>query len=130
MGERRRVATGTIWEQRVGYSRAIEAGGMIFVAGTVAADERGEIVHPQSAYRQTEFILRKIERALTELGSSLDDVVRTRIFVVNMNDQDEVGRAHAECVGHARPACTMVAVKGLADPTALVEIEADAVRSG
>lgn len=129
MSERRRVSTGTIWEGRVGYSRAVEAGGQIYVAGTVAADERGNIMHPGSAYQQTAFILRKIEGALRELDASLEDVVRTRIFITSMNHQEEVGRAHAEAFADIRPACTMVGVRELADPSALVEIEADAVRS-
>ncbi len=128
MTERRRVTSNTIWERRVGYSRAIEAGGMIFVSGTVAADESGAIAHPGSAYQQAVFIFRKIERALAELGSGRDDVVRTRIYIVHMNDQVEVGRAHAEFFGGVMPACTMIGVRELADPTALVEIEADAVR--
>lgn len=128
MTERRRVTSNTIWERRVGYSRAIEAGGMIFVSGTVAADESGAIAQPGSAYQQAVFIFRKIERALIELGSAREDVVRTRIYIVHMNDQVEVGRAHAEFFGEVMPACTMIGVRELADPTALVEIEADAVR--
>ena len=129
MTDRRRVSTGTIWEGRVGYSRAIEAHGRIFVAGTVAADDRGVIHHADSAYQQTVYIIRKIETTLRELDASLSDVVRTRIFVTSMNHQDEVGRAHAEFFADIRPACTMVAVKELADPSALVEIEADALRA-
>lgn len=128
MSQRRRVSTGTIWEGRVGYSRAIEAGGLIFVSGTVAGDAGGNILHADSAYQQTLFILRKIEGALSELGSSMRDVVRTRIFLTNMNHQEEVGRAHAEVFADVRPACTMVGVRELADPSALVEIEVDAVR--
>lgn len=132
MTNRRRVSTGTIWEGRVGYSRAIEAraaGCLISVAGTVAADELGNIAHPDSAYQQTAFIIRKIEAALKELDASLADVVRTRIFITSMNHQEEVGRAHAEAFADIRPACTMVGVKELADPSALVEIEADAIRA-
>ncbi|MCA9281882.1 MAG: RidA family protein [Phycisphaeraceae bacterium] len=135
MTNRRRVSTGTIWEGRVGYSRAIEVGGaggagnMIAVAGTVAADEQGNILHPGSAYQQACFILRRIEAALKELDASLADVIRTRIYIINMNHQEEVGRAHAEAFADIRPACTMVGVKELADPHALVEIEADAVKN-
>ncbi len=124
--ERRNVASGSAWEPIVGYSRAVRVGPWIAVAGTAAADERGDVVAPGDAYRQAVYIFRKIETALEKAGASLADVVRTRMFVTNIDDWKEVGRAHAEFFKDVRPAATLIQVAGLLDPRMLVEIEVDA----
>lgn len=125
--DRQRIGTGTRWEESFGYSRAVRVGDHVFVAGTLATDDHGNIVEPTSAYAQAMHIFRKIERAMTGLGASLDDVVRTRMYVINISHDSEVGRAHQDMVGHVRPVATMIEVKGLAAPDALVEIEVDAI---
>ena len=124
--ERMLISTGTPWEKKVGYSRAVRVGGMVFVSGTVAADESGAIVSPRDAGEQARFILRKIEKALREAGATMGDVVRTRMYVTDMAHMDAVGAAHGKVFGEIRPASTMVAVAGLV-PGALVEIEVEAV---
>jgi len=126
--ERHNVASGSTWEPIVGYSRAVRVGPWIAVAGTAAADERGDVVAPGDAYGQTVYIFRKIETALEKAGASLEDVVRTRMFVRNIDDWKEVGRAHAEFFREVRPAATLIQVAGLLDPRMLVEIEVDAIR--
>lgn len=123
---RSRVSTGTPWESKVGYCRAIRTGRHIFVAGTTASDENGDVVS-DSAYEQTRFILDRIERALHELAGSMDDVVRTRMYIIDFADEAEIGRAHAERFSTIRPAATMVKVSGLIDPAHRVEIEVDAI---
>jgi len=127
--ERHNVASGSTWEPIVGYSRAVRVGPWIAVAGTAAADERGDVVAPGDAYGQTVYIFRKIETALEKAGASLEDVVRTRMFVRNIDDWKEVGRAHAEFFREVRPAATLIQVAGLLDPRMLVEIEVDAIRA-
>ena len=127
--ERHNVASGSTWEPIVGYSRAVRVGPWIAVAGTAAADERGDVVAPGDAYGQTVYIFRKIETALEKAGASLEDVVRTRMFVRNIDDWKEVGRAHAEFFREVRPAATVIQVAGLLDPRMLVEIEVDAIRA-
>jgi enamine deaminase RidA (YjgF/YER057c/UK114 family) len=124
---RQKVSAKTIWEDTVGYSRAVRIGEMVFVGGTAATDSQG-VTHGQSdPYAQTAYALNKIEEALRELGASLEDVVRTRIFVKNIEDWREIARAHAESFGHVRPCTTMVEVSRLITSDLLVEIEADAV---
>ncbi|MBI1757518.1 MAG: RidA family protein [Fimbriimonas ginsengisoli] len=125
--ERRRVGSGSKWEPIVGYSRAVRVGNQIFVTGTVAFDEQGDIVALGDPYGQAIQCFRNIEHALRSLGSNLHDVVRTRMYVTDISRWEEVGRAHAEVVGQFRPATTMVEVSRLITPEALVEIEADAV---
>lgn len=121
------VSAKTIWEDSVGYSRAVRVGGMIFVGGTAATDAQG-VTHGQNdPYAQTVYALNKIEEALKELGSSIEDVVRTRIFVTNIEHWPEIARAHFESFGRIRPCTTMVEVSRLITPGLLVEIEADAV---
>jgi enamine deaminase RidA (YjgF/YER057c/UK114 family) len=127
VAERIRVSSGTVWEGRVGYSRAVRAGNLVFVSGTTATDDQGNVVGRGDPEAQARFILEKIERALEAAGASLSDVVRTRVYVTNADDWEAVGRAHAAYFGEIRPANTLVEVSRLVGPDYLVEIEADAV---
>lgn len=124
---RQRVSSGAPWEATVGYSRAVRIGKRVVVSGTVAADGDGSVVGPGDPYIQTRYILQVIARALNEAGASFEDVVRTRIYVTEIKQWEEVGRAHGEIFGRVRPATTMVQVAALIRPEFLVEIEADAV---
>ena len=124
---RENIGSGTKWEPVVGYSRAVRVGNLVFVAGTTATDETGNIVGPGDPYVQTRKALRNIELALTRAGATLRDVVRTRLFVRDIEDWDIIGKAHGEVFGQIRPASTMVQVSGFVDPRMLVEIEVDAV---
>lgn len=125
--ERIRISSGTVWEGRVGYSRAVRAGNLVFVSGTTATDDQGNVVGRGDPEAQARFILEKIKRALEAAGASLSDVVRTRVYVTNADDWEAVGRAHAAYFGEIRPANTLVEVSRLVGPDYLVEIEADAV---
>ena len=122
---RQNISSGSPWEARVGYSRAVRVGNVVEVAGTTA--QLGDSVAGGDAYRQTVNILAKIADALEQAGARLTDVVRTRIYVTDISQWEAVGRAHAEVFGHIRPATTMVEVRALIDPRLLVEMEATAV---
>lgn len=127
--ERKNVASEAVWEPIVGYSRAVRVGPFVVVAGTTATDSRGKAVAPGSAHEQAVDIFRKIEAALAQVGARLEDVVRTRIFLTDIDDWKDVGRAHAQLFRDIRPAATLVQVSRFIDPEILVEIEADAVVS-
>jgi enamine deaminase RidA (YjgF/YER057c/UK114 family) len=124
---RKRVSAKTPWGDVVGYSRAVKVGNFVTVSGTAAADKDGKVMGRGDAYEQTLFCIRKIESALKELGCSLSDVVRTRIFTTDIRRWQDIGKAHGKFFGKIKPATSMIEVKGLIDPDMLVEIEADAI---
>jgi enamine deaminase RidA (YjgF/YER057c/UK114 family) len=124
--KRQRVTSGTPWESLAGYSRAVRLGQQVWVSGTTASDAQGNLQGGDDAHAQARYILDKIEWALREAGASMDDVVRTRVYVSRLEDWREVARAHGEVFGSIRPANTLVQVAGLVEGR-LVEIEADAV---
>lgn len=128
MEKRINISSGTPWEDKIGYSRAVKIGKLVEVSGTSAID-RDRIVAAGDPYQQTRFIIQKIEKALEDAGASLSDVIRTRIYVTNIKDWDAVGRAHGEYFKDIKPVTTMVEVKSLIDPNFVVELEATAYLS-
>ncbi|MEL6630612.1 MAG: RidA family protein [Bacteroidota bacterium] len=124
--KRLNVSSGAVWEEKVGYSRAVRIGQIVEVSGTTAVDG-DQVMFPNEAYNQTHYILMKIQQALTDAGASLQDVIRTRIYITEMSLWEEVGRAHGEVFKDIRPACTMVEVYALIKEGLVVEIEASAV---
>jgi enamine deaminase RidA (YjgF/YER057c/UK114 family) len=125
---RRNFASGTKWEDIVGYSRAVQVGNQLEITGTVAVDENGRLVGKEDLYAQTKFILEKINRILRQAGFLPEDVVRTRIYLTDISKWEEVGRAHREFFADIKPATTMVQVAALISPEFLVEIEVSAIR--
>jgi enamine deaminase RidA (YjgF/YER057c/UK114 family) len=128
MADRILISSGTKWEESVGYSRAVRIGNIIEVAGTTAVNGE-DIIGKNDMYEQTKYIFEKIERALTEAGSSLKDVVRTRMYVTDISKWEEAGKAHGEIFRTIKPASTMVEVKSLINPELLIEVEVTAIVS-
>jgi len=124
---RTNYSSGARWEEVVGYSRAVRVGNVIEVTGTVAVDDAGAVAGPGDAYAQTRFIIEKIDKVLQRAGATLQDVVRTRIFVTDISRWEEYGRAHGEFFREIRPCTTMVEVSRLIAPEYLVDIEATAI---
>jgi enamine deaminase RidA (YjgF/YER057c/UK114 family) len=125
--QRTNYSSGAKWEDIIGYSRAVKVGNIIEVTGTVAADEKNNLVGGNDAYAQTKYIIQKIEQVLQKAGASLKDVVRTRMFVTDISKWEEYGKAHGEFFKDIRPCTSMIEVKGLIAPEYLIEIEATAI---
>jgi enamine deaminase RidA (YjgF/YER057c/UK114 family) len=127
MTSRTNYSSGAIWEDIVGYSRAVRLGNIIEVTGTVAVDENSNVVGKDDAYAQTKYIIEKIEKVLQQAGATLKDVVRTRMFVTDISQWEKYGRAHGEFFKDIKPCTSMIEVKGLIGPEYLIEIEATAI---
>jgi enamine deaminase RidA (YjgF/YER057c/UK114 family) len=127
MMQRKNFSSGTHWESIVGYSRAVRVGHSVYVSGTTATNKEGKIVGAGNPYAQVIQIIKNIETALQSVGAVLKDIVRTRIYVTNINSWEEVGKAHAQYFKQIRPATTLVEVSRLINPEMLVEIEVDAL---
>jgi enamine deaminase RidA (YjgF/YER057c/UK114 family) len=125
--DRINYSSGAKWEDIVGYSRAVQVGNHIEVAGTVAADENG-VVGKGDVYAQTRFILQKVQGVLEKAGFGMKDVVRTRLFVTDISKWEEVGKAHGEFFRNIKPATSMIEISSLIDPDYLIEIEVTAIR--
>ncbi len=127
MNQRQNISSGAKWEDIVGYSRAVRIGNVIEVAGTTAIDDNSNVVGPDDPGAQTRFILQKIEKALHAAGATMNDVIRTRIFLTDISHWEDVGRAHGEFFANIKPAATMLEISALISPDLLVEIEVTAV---
>lgn len=125
---RKNISSGVKWEDIVGYSRAVRIGNIIEIAGTAAVAD-GKVVGVDDAYTQTKFIIGKIEKSLIEAGATLKDVVRTRMFVTDINRWEEYGKAHGEYFRNIKPVTSMIEIKSLIDPEMLIEIEVTAIIS-
>ncbi len=125
--QRTNYSSGAKWEDIVGYSRAVRMGNIIEVTGTVSVDDNNQLVGGNDAYEQTKFIIQKIEKVLQRAGASLKDVVRTRMFVTDISRWEEYGKAHGEFFISIKPCTSMIEIKGLIDPSYLIEIEATAI---
>lgn len=126
MTERHKISSGAKWEDIVGYSRAVRVENRIYMTGTTAINQSGEIVGEDDGYAQTVQVIRNVRSALQKLGADLEHVVRTRMFVTDITRWQEYGRAHGEFFGEVRPCATMVEVRGLIDPRMLIEMEVEA----
>ncbi|MBO9620644.1 MAG: RidA family protein [Niabella sp.] len=124
---RQNFSSGAVWEDIVGYSRAVKVGNVIEVSGTVATDEKNNIVGPGDAYAQTLYILEKIEKVLIDAGATMKDVVRTRMFVTDISRWQEYGKAHGDWFKKIKPCTSMIEVSRLIDAECLIEIEATAI---
>ncbi len=127
MAKRQNISSGAVWESAVGYSRAVRVGNRVLVAGTTASDENGRVLGVGDAAEQTRIILKKIERALQQAGAELRHVVRTRIFVTDIENWEAIGKVHGEFFSDIHPVATMVEVQRLINPKHLVEIEVEAI---
>ena len=126
--QRKNFSSGAKWEDIVGYSRAVQVGNHLEISGTVATDDNG-VVAKGNVYGQTRFVLEKIEKVLQQAGFSLGDVVRTRMFVTDISQWEEIGKAHGEFFSQIKPATSMIEVSALIDPEYLIEIEVTAIRT-
>ena len=125
--EIKKISSGVKWEDIVGYSRAVKMGNIVEVAGTIAYDKEGKLVGKDDPYRQTKFIIQKAEKALKKLGCSLNNVIRTRMYVTDISQWEEIGRAHGEFFKNIKPASTMVEVSKLVTSDTIVEMEFSAI---
>lgn len=127
MSGRTNISTGTPWEKKLGYSRAVRVGNLVYISGTTSSDEAGKVIGAGNPGEQADYIFQKIERALLAAGANLQDVVRVRMFVTDISRWEEVGHAYSRYFKHVLPVTTMVEVSKLIDPEHMVEIEVDAV---
>lgn len=123
----KRIGSKTKWENKVSYSRAVVCGQYVEIAGTTAVDEQGNVVGPEDPYGQAKFIIEKIQKVLNQQGLDLKHVVRTRMFVTNIEDWEEIGKAHGECFKGINPCSTLLEISRLIDERLLVEIEMTAI---
>ena len=128
MTNRKNISTGTKWEDIVGYSRAVVFGNQIEISGTVAVDDEGKVVGVNDPFQQTQFILNKIKKVLTGAGFLIDDVIRTRIYVTDISQWEQVAKAHGEVFNSIKPATSMIEISALISPEYLVEIEVTALK--